>query len=66
MAAEPAEEPQPRAWKWLWERLRGRSRMSLDRMEREMLVGKFERREFAGDPQQPDHYRVKTRNPQEK
>lgn len=46
----------------IWQQLRRLKREKLDSMERKLLVGRFERREFAGDPNQPRHFWVKTRN----
>jgi len=57
---DPAAKKPP--WVWVWEKLRGRSRRSLDRIQRDLTVGRYERRKYAGDPMQPEHYRVKTRN----
>lgn len=47
---------------WLWNLLRRKSRRELDRLERDLIVGRFERRTYAGDPEQPESLRVKTRN----
>jgi hypothetical protein len=38
------------------------SRKELDRLEAEMIKRPFERREFAGDPNQPRRFWVRTRN----
>ena len=38
------------------------TRKELDRMEAEMIKRPFERREFAGDPNQPRRFWVRTRN----
>jgi hypothetical protein len=38
------------------------SRKELDRIEAEMIMRPFERREFAGDPRQPRRFWVRTRN----
>ena len=38
------------------------TRKELDRLEAEMIKRPFERREFAGDPQQPRRFWVRTRN----
>ncbi len=38
------------------------SRKELDRLEAEMIRRPFERREFAGDPNQPRRFWVRTRN----
>lgn len=38
------------------------SRKELDRIEAEMIMRPFERREFAGDPKQPRRFWVRTRN----
>jgi hypothetical protein len=46
------------------DRTRGRkpSRKELDRIEAQMIMRPFERREFAGDPNQPRRFWVRTRN----
>ena len=46
---------------WLWERLRGKSRKDLDRMEKDLIKRPGEKREFAGDPNQPRYLRIKLR-----
>jgi hypothetical protein len=38
------------------------SRKELDKIEAEMIKRPFERREFAGDPNQPRRFWVRTRN----
>jgi hypothetical protein len=38
------------------------SRKELDKLESEMIKRPFERREFAGDPNQPRRFWVRTRN----
>jgi len=38
------------------------SRKELDKLEAEMIKRPFERREFAGDPNQPRRFWVRTRN----
>jgi hypothetical protein len=38
------------------------SRKELDKLEAEMIMRPFERREFAGDPNQPRRFWVRTRN----
>jgi len=38
------------------------SRKELDQMEADMIKRPFERREFAGDPNQPRRFWVRTRN----
>lgn len=48
--------------KWLWQWLRRRKLKELDRLEASLIKRPFERREFAGDPQQASVFRVKTRN----
>lgn len=47
---------------WLWTLLRKGTRRDLDKIEVDLVKRPFEKRQFAGDPQQPDHYRVKTLN----
>ncbi len=48
---------------WLWTLLRLKKRSELDRVERDLVLGlPPERRDFAGDPQQPKHYRVLLRH----
>lgn len=46
----------------LWDRLRRLSRREKDKLEADMVRGRFERRQYAGDPQQADVFRVRTRN----
>jgi len=47
---------------WLWNLLRKKSRPDLDKIERDLVLGlPPERRSFAGDPQQPEHYKVPLR-----
>lgn len=46
----------------LWQWLRGRKASELDKLESELIKRPFERREFAGDPAQPESSRVRTRN----
>lgn len=46
---------------WLAE-FRRRDLKTLDRIERDLVVGHYERREFAGDPRQPRKFWVRTRN----
>ena len=41
------------------------SRKELDKLEAEMIKRPFERREFAGDPNQPRRFWVRTRNKSE-
>jgi hypothetical protein len=38
------------------------SRQELDKLEAEMIMRPFEKREFAGDPKQPRRLWVRTRN----
>jgi hypothetical protein len=38
------------------------TRKELDRIEAEMIMRPFERREYAGDPRQPRRFWVRTRN----
>jgi hypothetical protein len=38
------------------------TRKELDRIEAEMIMRPYERREFAGDPKQPRRFWVRTRN----
>jgi hypothetical protein len=38
------------------------TRKEMDRIEAEMIMRPFERREFAGDPKQPRRFWVRTRN----
>jgi hypothetical protein len=38
------------------------SRKEMDKLEAEMIMRPFERREFAGDPNQPRRFWVRTRN----
>ena len=47
---------------WIWERLRKKSRKELDKLEQDLVRRPGEKREYAGDPNQPRHFWVKTRN----
>jgi hypothetical protein len=47
---------------WLWDRLRKKKRSELDRIERDLVKLPGEKREYAGDPNQPRHLWVRTRN----
>lgn len=47
---------------WLWEALRGKKRSELDEIERSLIMGRHEKREYAGDPNQDRRYQVRTRN----
>ena len=46
----------------IWQQLRKLKRRQLDALQSKLLKGGFERREYAGDPNQPRHFWVKTRN----
>lgn len=46
---------------WIWERLRGKSRRELDKLQRDLVMRPGEKREFAGDPKQARHLWVKLR-----
>ncbi len=46
----------------LLKRLRTRKFTELDKIELDLVKRPYERREFAGDPNQADIFRVKTRN----
>ena len=47
---------------WIWDRLRGKRRRELDRIEAELVKRPFEKREFAGDPKGDRRFWVRTRN----
>jgi hypothetical protein len=47
---------------WLWTLFRKKKRSELDRLERDLILGRTERRKVAGDPSLPDHLKVRTRN----
>ena len=49
---------------WIWDLLRKKKRTELDRMEADLIKRPFEKREFAGDPNQAQaqKMRVRTRN----
>ena len=53
-AAEPEKKP-------LWRQLLQRSRRDRDRLEKDLVQGRTERRQYAGDPHQADVFRVRTR-----
>jgi hypothetical protein len=46
----------------IWERLRKKRRKDLDVVERDLVMRPGEKRQFAGDPNQPRHFWVRTRN----
>ena len=54
-------EQEPSRGNWLWERLRKKTRKELDVIERDLVKGSFERREYAGDPNQPAAVRIRLR-----
>jgi hypothetical protein len=54
-----ADEEKP--IEFLWKRVRGQKRSELDRLERELVKRPGEARKFAGDPNQPRVFWVKTR-----
>ena len=43
---------------WTWERLKGKDRKELDRLQRDLVKREGEKREFAGDPNQEPHLRI--------
>jgi hypothetical protein len=48
---------------WIWHLLRGWQRKDLDRLESELVRGlPPEKRAYAGDPNQAEHLKVRTRN----
>ena len=47
---------------WTWLRLRGRRRRELDRLQKDLVKRVGEKREYAGDPNQPRHFWVRTKN----
>jgi hypothetical protein len=53
----------PRLGNWLWKALRKKTAKEQDRIERDLVVGKFERREFAGDPSQAEFVQIPLRQP---
>jgi hypothetical protein len=46
---------------WIWTVLRRKGRRDLDRIQRDLVVGRHERREFAGDPQQSEQLKIRLR-----
>jgi hypothetical protein len=46
----------------LWEWLRGQTRGDLDRLEADLIMRPYERRDFAGDPAKARIFWVPTRN----
>ena len=48
--------------KSIWERLRGKSRKELDRIELELVKRPGEKRQYAGDPNQERYLWIRTRN----
>jgi hypothetical protein len=46
----------------LWDKLRKQSRKDLDKVEKSLVMGADEKREYAGDPAQPRHFWIRTRN----
>ena len=51
-------EQRPRG---LWNIIRQKSSKELDEMERKLIFRPFEKREFAGDPEQAKHFWVRLR-----
>jgi len=47
---------------WIWDRLRGKSRKELDRIQRDLVKRPGEKREYVGDPNQDRRIWVRTRN----
>ncbi len=47
---------------WLWTLLRRENRKKLDAIEQGLVLGRYEKREHVGDPSQPKHLWIKTRN----
>jgi hypothetical protein len=47
---------------WIWNRLRGKKREELDRIQKELVMGPGEKRPFAGDPSQLKYLRIKLKN----
>jgi hypothetical protein len=43
---------------FIWEMLRKRKVREIDALQRDMVKGRFERREFAGDPNQAEYVRI--------
>lgn len=48
---------------WIWNLLRKKTRRELDRTQRDLVVGKFVRREEAGDPSQAEEVRIPLKQP---
>ena len=46
----------------IWALLRKKSRKELDKVEKNLVMGREEKRQYAGDPNQPRHFWVRTRN----
>jgi hypothetical protein len=47
---------------WIWDRLRGKDRKELDRLEMDLVKRVGEKREFAGDPNQEPYLRIKLKH----
>jgi hypothetical protein len=60
MASQPTETEN--GVRWLWKSLRKRRRRDLDKIQRDLVKRPGEKREYAGDPNQPRHFWVRTRN----
>ncbi len=45
--------------KGIWSILRKKNRKELDKVQRDLVMGRHEQREYAGDPRQPQHQWVK-------
>ena len=48
---------------WIWNALRKKKRGELDKAERSLVVGRFVRREFAGDPSQAEEVQIPLKQP---
>jgi hypothetical protein len=46
---------------WLWNLLRGKGRKELDRLERDLIMRPYEKREYAGDPAQAEKQKIRLR-----
>lgn len=55
--------PAPPRGNWIWNLLRKKSRRDQDKTERDLVVGRFVRREFAGDPSQSEEVQIPLKQP---
>ena len=47
---------------WIWELLRGKKRPELDKLEAQLMLGRYEKRKNAGDPAQAPHMKIPLRH----